>query len=72
MDTRPVTGELAAKQRESVNGPVDPNEVEMLTYTCSGCNKKFPDMGHYFYGTSSTRCTWCAKFPKAKNERKIT
>lgn len=72
MDARPIAGELELKQQEAVNGPVDPNEVEMLTYKCSGCGGQFPDMGHYFYGVSSTRCTWCAKFPKAKNERKIT
>jgi len=71
MDARPVTGELASKQQAAITGPVDQNEPEMLTYTCSGCGGQFPDMGHYFYGTSSVRCIWCAKFPKAKNERKI-
>ena len=72
MDARPVTGELAPRQRAAVTGPIDQNEVEMLTYKCSGCGGQFPNTGLYFYGTSSTRCIWCAKFPKAKNERKTT
>jgi len=72
MQPQPVTGELGPKQQESLNGPIDQNEVEMLTYKCSGCGTQYPDTGLYFYDVSSTRCIWCAKFPKAKNERKIT
>lgn len=49
---------------------IDQNEPEMLTYECRGCGGSFADVGLYFYGTSSTRCIWCSKFPKAKNERK--
>jgi hypothetical protein len=71
MQSAPVTDDLGPKQQEAVNGPVDHNEIEMLTYKCSGCGGQFPDMGHYFYGVGSTRCIWCAKFPKVKNERKI-
>lgn len=71
MQPQPVDGELGPQQQAAADGPVDQNEVEMLTYKCSGCGGQFPDMGLYFYGVSSTRCIWCAKFPKAKNERKI-
>ena len=71
MQPQPVAGKLEPKQQEAVNGPVDQNEPEMLTFECKDCGQRFPDTGHYFYGTSSTKCTWCSKFPKAKNERKI-
>ena len=72
MQTQPVNGDLGTKQSEAVNGPVDQNEPEMLTFECKGCGQRFPDTGLYFYGVSSVRCTWCSKFPKVKNERKIT
>jgi hypothetical protein len=71
MEPLPATGELGPKQREAVNGPVDQNEPEMLTYECKGCGGRFADLGLYFYGVSSTRCIWCSKFPKAKNVRQI-
>jgi hypothetical protein len=45
---------------------------EMKTFICSSCNHRFPDTGLYFYEIVSNRCLWCTKFPKAKNERKIT
>jgi len=45
---------------------------EMKTFICSSCNHRFPDTGLYFYEIVSNRCLWCSKFPKAKNERKIT
>jgi hypothetical protein len=71
MEQQAVTGELGPKQTEAVNGPVDPYGPEMLTYECKGCGGQFADVGLYFRGVSSVRCTWCSKFPKAKNERKI-
>lgn len=71
MEPQPVTVELGPKQLEAVNGPVDQNDVEMLTYECKGCGGKFADVGLYFRGISSTKCIWCSKFPKAKNERQI-
>lgn len=71
MEPQPVTVELGPKQLEAVNGPVDQNDVEMLTYECKGCGGKFADVGLYFRGVSSTKCIWCSKFPKAKNERQI-
>jgi hypothetical protein len=71
MEQKAVTGELGPKQTEAVNGPVDPYGPEMLTYECKGCGGRFADVGLYFRGVSSVRCTWCSKFPKAKNERKI-
>lgn len=38
-------------------------EAEMKLFTCKACNKKFPDMGLYFYETASEKCMWCRKFP---------
>lgn len=72
MEPQPVTGELGPRQEQALNGPVDQNEPEMLTYECKGCGGRFADLGLYFYGISSTKCIWCSKFPKAKNERKIS
>ena len=72
MQPQSVTGELGPKQQEAVDGPVDQTDVEMLIFECQGCSGKFFDVGHYYYGINSTRCTWCSKFPKVKNERKIT
>ncbi len=69
MQAQPVAGELEPKQQQAADGPVD---AEMLTFQCQGCSGRFFDVGHYFYGVSSVRCTWCSKFPKAKNERKTT
>jgi hypothetical protein len=71
MEPQPVASELGPKQQEAVDGPIDQIEVEMLTYECKGCGGRFADVGLYFRGVSSVRCTWCSKFPKAKNERKI-
>ena len=71
MEQQAVTGELGPKQTEAVNGPVDSYGPEMLTYECKGCGGRFADVGLYFRDVSSVRCTWCSKFPKAKNERKI-
>lgn len=71
MEPQPAQGELGTKQLEAANGPVDSYGPEMLTYECKGCGGRFPDVGLYFRGVSSIRCTWCSKFPKAKNERKI-
>lgn len=72
MTAEPITGELAPKQQQAANGPIDQFGPDMLTYECQGCKGRFADVGHYFYGTSSTKCIWCAKFPKAKNVRQIT
>lgn len=72
MEPQPVAGELSIKQTLAVTGPVDQFGPDMLTYNCSGCGVKFADVGLYFYGISSTKCIWCAKFPKAKNVRQIT
>jgi hypothetical protein len=71
MESQAITGELGPKQHEAANGPIDQNEPEMLTYECKGCGGRFADLGLYFYGTSSTKCIWCSKFPKAKNVRTI-
>lgn len=72
MNPQPGTDKLGPKQLEAVNGPVDQNDPDMLTFECVLCKKKFPDTGLYFYGVSSTRCTWCSKFPKEKNVRQFT
>ena len=71
MHPQPVEGELGPKQQEAIDGPVDQFGPEMLTYECKGCGGRFADLGLYFRGVSSTKCIWCSKFPKAKNERKI-
>jgi hypothetical protein len=71
MEPQPLTVELGPKQLEAVNGPVDQNDVEMLTYECKGCGGKFADVGSYFYDIASTHCIWCRKFPKVKNVRTI-
>ena len=71
MESIPVTGELEPKQQAAANGPIDQLGPDMLTYECKGCGGRFADVGLYFRGTSSTRCTWCSKFPKAKNVRQI-
>ena len=71
MNPQPVEGELGPKQQEAIDGPVDQFGPEMLTYECKGCGGRFADLGLYFRGVSSTKCIWCSKFPKAKNERKI-
>lgn len=68
MTAQPVAGELGPRQLEAINGPVDNIGPEMLTYVCVGCNQKFADTGLYFYGTSSTKCIWCSKFPKTKGK----
>ena len=65
IEAKPITGDLGPKQQAAVDGP--DSGPEMLTFICSGCNKKYPDTGLYFYGVSSTRCIWCAKFPKVKS-----
>lgn len=70
MTAQPISGDLGPRQIEALNGPVDFIEPEMLTYTCQGCGGRFADIGEYFYGVNSIKCIWCAKFPKAKNERK--
>ena len=61
MQPRPCTGELGPLQQAAVDGPYGP---PMQTYICSGCQRQFPDTGLYFYGVSSKKCIWCAKFPQ--------
>lgn len=63
LDAHPVAGELGPLQQKAVDGP---NGPEMFTYVCSSCSRQYPDTGLYFYGVKSTRCLWCAKFPKGK------
>jgi|LakMenEpi03Aug12_release.lakeMendotaPanAssembly.Ray.scaffolds.fasta_scaffold182642_3 hypothetical protein len=65
MTPHAVSHELGPKQLEAVNGP---EEAEISTYQCQACGGKFVDLGLYFYGTSSTKCIWCSKFPKAKKD----
>jgi len=69
MEPQPVTGDLGPQQVLAADGPVDQYGPEMLTYVCAGCSRKFADVGLYFRGVSSTKCTWCSKFPKVKNVR---
>jgi len=72
MESQSCTVELGPKQKQAADGPEDSYGPEMQTYICTGCGGKFFDVGHYFYGVNSVRCTWCSKFPKAKNERKTS
>lgn len=72
MEPQAVTCQLEPKQQEAATGPVDQYGPEMLTFECKGCGNRFADVGSYFYDTPSTHCTWCRKFPKVKNVRKIT
>lgn len=61
---QPCSEQLGHLQQAAVNGP--DTGPEMTNYICKGCNTQFPDTGLYFYGISSTKCIWCAKFPKGK------
>jgi hypothetical protein len=45
------------------------DDVPMTTYVCKGCERKLFDTNLYFYGTESTRCLWCTKYPKKKERR---
>jgi len=38
-------------------------ETPMYLFTCQSCNKKFTDIGKYFYNKPSKKCLWCTKFP---------
>jgi hypothetical protein len=62
---QPCTHTLGPLQQIAVDGPS--YGPEMFTYICVGCKQKFPDTGLYFNGVSSTKCIWCAKFPKVKS-----
>lgn len=63
---------MAKKKSE----PVADTEVvedlgpELTYFVCDTCANRFYDLKNYFYDTKSTRCLWCSKFPKAKNESK--
>lgn len=59
---------------KAANDDLKPDEdvYPMKTFVCSSCNTTFPDTRLYFYEIVSNRCLWCSKFPKAKDERKIT
>lgn len=61
---QPCSEQLGPLQEAAVNGP--DTGPEMTTYICKGCHTQFPDTGLYFYGISSIKCIWCAKFPKGK------
>jgi len=47
---------------------VDAN-VEMKKFKCVSCSKEFFDMSMYFYDKPSTKCMWCAKFPKKEKKK---
>lgn len=42
----------------------------MSYFVCDSCARQYYDINMYFYDTKSSRCLWCTKYPKAKNERK--
>jgi hypothetical protein len=39
---------------------------DMQQFVCSVCEEKHYDINHYFKGTVSTKCLWCAKYSKVK------
>ena len=48
------------KKRKAASEP----DIEMKKFTCVSCGAERFDMGLYFYDTPSTKCIWCAKYPK--------
>ena len=42
----------------------DENGPEMKKFTCTACNKEFPDTKLYFFDIPSKKCIYCTKFPK--------
>lgn len=58
--------------RKSTKPAVESNEdfgPPMTYFVCDSCARQYYDLNNYFYDTKSSRCMWCTKFPKAKNER---
>lgn len=45
-------------------------DVPMEQFTCASCGNKYFDMKSYFYGTKSTKCLWCTKYPKQEKKKK--
>ena len=60
-----VTKSLSRK-RQVAQKQAETDEPELTKFTCSVCEKTYFDTGLYFYGTKSTRCLWCTKFPPSK------
>jgi hypothetical protein len=40
---------------------------DMTYFVCGSCARQYYDLNNYFYGTTSAKCLWCTKFPKAKD-----
>jgi len=47
----------------------DNTEGDLKKFTCTVCERKYFDTSLYFYGTPSTRCLWCTKFPPSKKRQ---
>ena len=54
----------ASRKRQIVQAQEE--EPELKKFTCTVCEKTYFDTGLYFYGTKSTRCLWCTKFPPSR------
>jgi hypothetical protein len=59
-DTKPNTRKKPAN---------DESEDDLKKFTCSSCEREYFDTNLYFYGTKSTRCLWCTKFPRVKTRQ---
>ncbi len=60
--------------RKTAKPVVESNEdfgPPMTYFVCDTCAHQYYDLNNYFYDTKSSRCMWCTKFPKAKNERSV-
>lgn len=44
-------------------------EVEMQKFKCVVCGQEHFDMNLYFHDKPSTKCLWCAKFPKKEKKK---
>lgn len=67
MKAKAITGVLGVRQQQMLDGPMGP---PMQKFVCQGCSRTYFDTGLYFYGTESTKCLWCKKFPQPKERKK--
>jgi hypothetical protein len=68
---RQVADKQESKPRTRAKAANDPaeNDDDLKKFTCSVCNREYFDTSLYFYGTPSTRCLWCTKFPPSKKRQ---
>lgn len=58
-----------SRKRQVAQKQAEGDEPELEKFTCVVCEKTYFDTGLYFYGTKSTRCLWCTKFPPVKKRQ---